>query len=216
MWMNFPQDMNSFFLGKTYRIPGIPENEMDWQPWIPAPRILNHRAPNQQLPSRKLYNIAPENGWLEYDPFLLGAGLFSGALAVSFRECNHMSWFIFHHGWRCFVVCSYTPFFLRGTIATMPTAWGAECGIEVWGCTFQKTNRWQWKITIFNRRYIFKWLFFHCHVSFRGCCIPSASFCCFFSNRTKSNGKNPALFSKERHLKSWWVLEYQITGFYFV
>ena len=27
---------------------------------------------------------------------------------------------------------------------------------------------WQWKITIFNRRYIFKWLFFHCHLSFRG------------------------------------------------
>ena len=24
-------------------------------------------------------NIAPENGWLEDDPFLLGPGLFSGA-----------------------------------------------------------------------------------------------------------------------------------------
>ena len=24
-------------------------------------------------------NIAPKNGWLEYDPFLLGFGLFSGA-----------------------------------------------------------------------------------------------------------------------------------------
>ena len=31
--------------------------------------------------------FAPENGWLEYDPFLLGKnGLFSGAFAVSFRE----------------------------------------------------------------------------------------------------------------------------------
>ena len=30
--------------------------------------------------------FAPENGWLEYDPFLLGPGLFSGAFAVSFRE----------------------------------------------------------------------------------------------------------------------------------
>ena len=29
-------------------------------------------------------NITPENGWLEYDPFLLGFGLFSGR--VSFRE----------------------------------------------------------------------------------------------------------------------------------
>ena len=27
---------------------------------------------------------------------------------------------------------------------------------------------WQWNITIFNGRYIFEWLFFHCHVSFRG------------------------------------------------
>ena len=24
---------------------------------------------------------------------------------------------------------------------------------------------WQWKITIFNREYIFKWSIFHCHVS---------------------------------------------------
>ena len=31
-------------------------------------------------------NIAPENGWLEYDPCLLGFGLLSGAFAVSFRE----------------------------------------------------------------------------------------------------------------------------------
>ena len=31
-------------------------------------------------------NIAPTNRWLEYDPFLLGFGLFSGAFAVSFRE----------------------------------------------------------------------------------------------------------------------------------
>ena len=27
----------------------------------------------------------------------------------------------------------------------------------------------QWKITILNRRYIFKWLLFHHHFSFRGC-----------------------------------------------
>ena len=26
---------------------------------------------------------------------------------------------------------------------------------------------WQWKFAILNRRYIFKWLFFHCHGSFR-------------------------------------------------
>ena len=34
-------------------------------------------------------NIAPENGWLEDDPFLLGLGLCSwGELAVSFRESD--------------------------------------------------------------------------------------------------------------------------------
>ena len=29
--------------------------------------------------------FAPKNGWLEYDPFLLGFGLFSGAMLVSER-----------------------------------------------------------------------------------------------------------------------------------
>ena len=33
-----------------------------------------------------------------------------------------------------------------------------------------------WKITILNRRYIFKWLFFHCHVSFWGCILWDARF----------------------------------------
>ena len=38
------------------------------------------------LNSLRLTAKAPENGWLEYDRFLLGPGLFSGAFAVSFRE----------------------------------------------------------------------------------------------------------------------------------
>ena len=33
-------------------------------------------------------NFAPENWWLEDDPFLLGPGLFSGAMSVSFREAS--------------------------------------------------------------------------------------------------------------------------------
>ena len=40
------------------------------------------------LPSLKLTAKAPKNGWLEDYPFLLGPGLFSGAFAVSFRECT--------------------------------------------------------------------------------------------------------------------------------
>ncbi len=44
------------------------------------------------LPSLKLTAKAPENGWLEDDPFLLGPGLFAGAFAASFRECSCCSW----------------------------------------------------------------------------------------------------------------------------
>ena len=38
------------------------------------------------LPETNIF--APENGWLEYKPFLLRFGLFSGSFAVSFREGN--------------------------------------------------------------------------------------------------------------------------------
>lgn len=34
---------------------------------------------------------------------------------------------------------------------------------------------WQWKITIFDRRYIFNFFFFHCHVRFRGCKLQDLS-----------------------------------------
>ena len=37
------------------------------------------------IPSLKL-QLEPENGWLQYDRFLLGSGLLSGAFTVSFRE----------------------------------------------------------------------------------------------------------------------------------
>ena len=49
--------------------------------------------------------FAPENGWLEYDCFLLGVnGLFLGAFAVSFRECSSYVYFLF-----------MKPFFWVGT-----------------------------------------------------------------------------------------------------
>ena len=52
--------------------------------------------------------------------------------------------------------------------------------------THAKNNMASWKITLFNRRYIFKWLVFHCHVSFLGGrpptdFIPTAKFLEFFS-----------------------------------
>ena len=46
--------------------------------------VPRFRKQNGTLPGTN--SKRSENGWLEYDPFLLGVGLFSGALAVSFRE----------------------------------------------------------------------------------------------------------------------------------
>ena len=46
------------------------------------------------IPSLKLTSKAPENGWLEDDPFLLGVGLFSGAMLISgrvrFKGCSKL------------------------------------------------------------------------------------------------------------------------------
>ncbi len=50
----------------------------------------------------KLTANAPENGWFEYDRFLLGPGLFSGAFAVSFRECLY---FLFLRGFCLEKIC---------------------------------------------------------------------------------------------------------------
>ena len=44
-----------------------------------------------------------------------------------------------------------------------------------------KTNMAKWSIASFNRRYIFKWWMFHCHVSFR-VCIPQGIVGCTPTN----------------------------------
>ena len=41
------------------------------------------------------------------------------------------------------------------------TSWISWKDLHPWKLT------WHWKITIFNRKYIFKWWIFHCHVRFR-------------------------------------------------
>ena len=48
-----------------------------------------------------------------------------------------------------------------------------NCNVKhVFGTSFHpRKPKWQWNITIFNRRYIFRLLFFHCHVGFRVCII---------------------------------------------
>ncbi len=45
-----------------------------------------------------------------------------------------------------------------------PVQWNCDPDLHLWN----QTNMAGWKITIFNRKCIFKWSFFHCHVSFRG------------------------------------------------
>ena len=43
------------------------------------------KVEDSDLPSLKLTAKAPENGWLEYDPFLLGRPIFRGEPLVSGR-----------------------------------------------------------------------------------------------------------------------------------
>ncbi len=57
-----------------------------------------------------------------------------------------------------------------------------------------------WKITIFNRRYIFKWLVFHCHVSFPG--VDTQNDAMFNSRDTFSKAQHPAgIISEEVRLE---------------
>ena len=60
---------------------------------------------------------------------------------------------------------------LKGPFAKVGDVWGGWDTNPVLTLFFQlplRKLRWQWKITMFNRRYIFKWLVFHCHISFPG------------------------------------------------
>ena len=58
--------------------------------------------------------------------------------------------------------------------------WFPCANVFLWIHTWKLT--WHWKITICNRKYIFKWWIFHCHVSFRGVTgiitVPSSSWRC--------------------------------------
>ena len=57
---------------------------------VAVPGDLESDQGSTKTRNRKLTAKAPGNGCLEYDCFLLGAlnGLFSGAFALSFRECD--------------------------------------------------------------------------------------------------------------------------------
>ena len=49
--------------------------------WVEKAHLNLYRPSMGTLPETNIF--APENGWLEYEPFPLGPGLFSGAMLVS-------------------------------------------------------------------------------------------------------------------------------------
>ena len=72
---------------KIFRLSTWEQNPKSRTSWTPTKNIVKLMSFFlQKIPSLK-FNIGPENWWwLGDDPFLLGPGLFSGALAVGFRE----------------------------------------------------------------------------------------------------------------------------------
>ena len=104
---------NSFAISRS--VPGGGRYLIDRFPWTTytymyfdspvlhhGDKKSNHELPHEtevqhnQFSSQKRStipetNIAPENGWLDKITYLLGPGLFSGALAVSFTEGSFYS-----------------------------------------------------------------------------------------------------------------------------
>ena len=78
------------------------------------------------IPSLKLTAKAPENGWLEYDPFLLGWPILRGELLVSGSVINYVVGFLPPIGVMCmssnptktFVLCC---FFFGGGDVELPS-----------------------------------------------------------------------------------------------
>ena len=70
---------------------------------------------------------------------------------------------------------------------------------------------WRWKISIFNRKYIFKWWIFHCHISFWGgniFCSPNTSI--FLSTSAKRTMNKHIVFLMEiRALRPYGPIEIQ-------
>ena len=59
---------------------------MGWKMYILSNMGMLGKVGRFTLPETNIF--APENGWLEYDCFLLGFGLFSGAMLVSGSVCS--------------------------------------------------------------------------------------------------------------------------------
>lgn len=97
------------------------------------------------------------------------------------KQRNH-SWDLFRILSDIFQVGELWPFYQ--TIPKLLPSWRIKGGLYLkfvkrflrlkskpqhsWGDIHARKLTWKWKNISFNRRYIFKWVFCHCHVSFRG------------------------------------------------
>ena len=81
---NYPQELlvaQKHLVTKYWQIGDVKKKKIIKVLYVKKKRCLT--LPIFTLPET---NMAPKNGWLEYDRLLLGPGLFSGARHVSFRE----------------------------------------------------------------------------------------------------------------------------------
>ena len=86
--------------------------------------------------------------------------------------------FLLWHPWLTTTNLSYS-FSLLETSATASCGTTGKDSIH-FGKARPWKPTWQWKITILNRRNIFKWCVFHCHVSFPGCIFICYKISTFF------------------------------------
>ena len=96
--------------------------------WIPGMVCLDI-----QVPSLKLTTKAPEKGWLEYHRFLLGPGLFSGAMLVLGRV--HL-YGLRENGTTCFSPSLYSAFWFHCQLVSKSSDSEAYCVFV--GFHFQK------------------------------------------------------------------------------
>ena len=80
-----------------------------------------------------------------------------GGWTTHLKNMDKSNWIMKPHGsgWKCSLKNETTTYIVEHE--------AHKFWIHPWKLT------WHWKILIFNRKYIFNWFFFHCHVSFPGC-----------------------------------------------
>ena len=115
------------------------KNKNGWSPWISGQNaIFSGVGPSTPLK----FNIVSENGWLEYDPFLLGFGLFSGSVTFQGRTvklqevwyCNlpQIRWGFICHGKGDPPKETAGPYFSGLLTIAFPRKFGLFLGVSWW------------------------------------------------------------------------------------